>query len=84
MKKFNGIREDIGEVKHAIGWFVGLCSIGLHMTITFYFVLVGYAFWLNDSRHGPPLMEFVVLWHIAALPAWVVKKATLFVERVSQ
>ena len=81
MEPLRELKNEINEIKHIVGWFLGFCSIGIHMTITFYLTLFGYSLWLGPDSPSPELMEFVVIWHLMALPAWAVKALFIRIAR---
>lgn len=57
--------------------FLGFPTVALHMMITFYLTLLAFAIAAGEKGQCPDLMSFIIIWHLAAVPAWFLKTITL-------
>jgi hypothetical protein len=56
-------------------------TIAFHMMMTFYLLLVVMAIAPGQEGKSPSLMSFILLWHLVAIPVWLLRKLTLRVCR---
>ena len=77
MGRYDGLNQEINEARHVAGFIVGLGILSMHMTITFYATLLGFAITRAPLSDSPPLMYFIVVWHAAAIPLYLLKTFTL-------
>lgn len=54
-----------------------LYFLSIHMMITFYLLLLVMAALAGEGGKSPSLMAFVVVWHVIALPIWLLRNLML-------
>lgn len=59
------------------GLFASYYFLGFHMMVTFYLMLLIMAMLAGSGGQSPSLMAFVVLWHVFAVPIWLLRNLTL-------
>ncbi len=74
LRHLNPVWRDVfKDVVSASNLFAGFPSVAIHMMITFYLMLIIVAMAAGSGGSSPNLMTFVLLWHVFAIPAWILK-----------
>ncbi len=63
------------------GLLVSYYLIAFHMMMMFYLTLIAVAIFVGKEGKSPSLMAFIILWHLLAIPVWLLRMATLKICR---
>lgn len=62
-----------GTVLSTSGLLAAFSPLAFHMMMTFYLLLIISAIVVGKGAKSPSLMTFVLIWHLAAIPIWILR-----------
>lgn len=69
----NGLKPFTRDIIFVGKFFGSVGTIAVHMMFSFYLLLLLYAIFYGSAERGPELIPFVIIWHLLAIPLWLLK-----------